>query len=176
MSSKRQKMPSSKRVDPNSQFEKKLVFQIVKQVEEGLSRNEACNKYGMAYSTLCGWMSRYGSESYQALKRPVLSNQLKGSIVRAIQEGRMTKDEAQLIYKVQKGTLSEWIQKKKQQDNELVGFNDNNMAATQINSLGTDLQNELAEARLKIKALETMIDIAEEQFKIAIRKKPGAKQ
>ena len=39
-----------------------------------------------------------------------------------------------------------------------------------------DLQQALAEAQLKIKALDTMIDIAEEQLKIDIRKKSGAKQ
>ena len=39
-----------------------------------------------------------------------------------------------------------------------------------------DPEKELAAARLKIAALETMIDMAEEQFKISIRKKPGAKQ
>ncbi len=34
----------------------------------------------------------------------------------------------------------------------------------------------LAEARLKIAALEIIIDLAEQQFKISIRKKSGAKQ
>ena len=34
----------------------------------------------------------------------------------------------------------------------------------------------LQEAELKVKALNTLIDIAEEQFKISIRKKPGARQ
>ena len=38
------------------------------------------------------------------------------------------------------------------------------------------LADELSQAILKIKALETLIDIAEQQFKIAIRKKSGAKQ
>jgi TolA-binding protein len=38
------------------------------------------------------------------------------------------------------------------------------------------LQQQLQEAQLKIAALETMIEIAEKQFKIEIRKKPGAKQ
>ena len=38
------------------------------------------------------------------------------------------------------------------------------------------LKKALEEAELKIKALNTLIDVAEEQFKIAIRKKPGAKQ
>jgi hypothetical protein len=44
-----------------------------------------------------------------------------------------------------------------------------------------DLKNEallkaLQEAELKIKALNTLIDVAEEQLKIDIRKKSGAKQ
>ena len=38
------------------------------------------------------------------------------------------------------------------------------------------LQKALEMANLKIKALDTMIDIAEEQLKIDIRKKSGAKQ
>ncbi len=38
------------------------------------------------------------------------------------------------------------------------------------------LKKALEEAELKIKALNTLIDVAEEQFKIPIRKKPGARQ
>jgi transposase-like protein len=38
------------------------------------------------------------------------------------------------------------------------------------------LRKELEEARLYNKLLNTMIDIAEEQFEIPIRKKPGAKR
>lgn len=45
--------------------------------------------------------------------------------------------------------------------------------------LGTEvrkLRKELEEARQYNKLLNTMIDIAEEQFEIPIRKKPGAKR
>jgi TolA-binding protein len=38
------------------------------------------------------------------------------------------------------------------------------------------LQQQLAEAQLKIAALNTLIDVAEQQLKINIRKKPGARQ
>jgi transposase len=38
------------------------------------------------------------------------------------------------------------------------------------------LQKALEDAQLKIKALNTLIDVAEDQFKIPIRKKPGAKR
>ena len=40
----------------------------------------------------------------------------------------------------------------------------------------SDLQKELEMARLKIRALEIMVDIASDQFKVDIRKKFGAKQ
>lgn len=39
-----------------------------------------------------------------------------------------------------------------------------------------ELQRQLALSELKVEALETMIDIAEEQLKLDIRKKSGAKQ
>ena len=38
------------------------------------------------------------------------------------------------------------------------------------------LQQALQDAELKIAALNMLIDVAEEQLKINIRKKPGAKQ
>ena len=88
----------------------------------------------------------------------------------------MTKEEVRLIHKVGKKTLNTWLREAKQEENELVCFNPNDMAVKQINYSGIELQDELAEAKLKIKALEMMIDIAEEQFKISIRKKSGAKQ
>ena len=69
-----------------------------------------------------------------------------------------------------------WLREIEQEDIELVDLNQQNMELSQINHPNTDLERQLAEARLKIKALETMIDIAEEQFKISIRKKSGAKQ
>lgn len=176
MTSKTTSHIRSKRINPTAQFHKKMILQIVREVEEGISRKEACDKYGMAYGTLGEWMRRYGSEYYQATKRTSFSVQQRRSITRAIGEGRMTKGEARLIHKMSKKTLNTWLHQAKQEENELVCFNPNDMAVKQINYPGIELPNELAEARLKIKALETMIDIAEEQFKIAIRKKSGAKQ
>jgi transposase len=174
--SKKYKSIPSKRGDPGTRFHKQLILQIVREVEEGLSRKEACDKYGMAYCTLGEWMTRFGSAGYHASKRSHFSIHQRRSIVRALQEGRMTKEEAHLMHKVGKKTLTTWLREALQEDNELVCFNPNDMAVKQIDYSGTELQNELADARLKIKALETMIDIAEEQFKIAIRKKSGAKQ
>lgn len=176
MSVKKYKSIPSKRSDPSSRFHKQLVLQIVREVEAGLCRKEACDKYGMAYCTLGEWMTRFGSPDYHATKRSHFSIHQRRSITRALQEGAMTKDEVRLIHKVGKKTLNTWLREAKQEENELVCFNHNDMAVKQINYSGIEFQDELAEAKLKIKALEMMIDIAEEQFKISIRKKSGAKQ
>lgn len=176
MLQKKYKSIPSTRDNPTIAFPKALVVQIVREVEEGLCRKEACSRYGMAYCTLAEWMSRFGSADYHASKRLHFSIHQRRSIVRAIQQKRMTKAEAHLIHKVGKKTLSSWLREAKLEENELVGLNQQNMIAKQIDYSGIELQNELTEARLKIKALETMIDIAEQQFKISIRKKSGAKQ
>jgi transposase len=176
MSQKKNKSIPSTRDNPTTPFPKGLVLQIVGEVEQGLCRKEACSRYGMAYCTLGDWMSRFGSADYHAAKRLHFSIHQRRSIIRAIQQKRMTKAEAHLIHKVEKKTLSTWLREAKLEENELVGLNQQNMTAKQINYSGIELQNELTEARLKIKALETMIDIAEQQFKISIRKKYGAKQ
>ena len=89
----------------------------------------------------------------------------------------MTKDEAVLIHKMARKTLASWLRKAKKEDNDLACSNQDIMPSKTISHFdSSNIVSQLAEARLKIKALETMIDIAEEQFKIPIRKKSGAKQ
>lgn len=39
-----------------------------------------------------------------------------------------------------------------------------------------ELRRQLAQERMKAEAYDTMIDVAEEMFKIPVRKKPGTKQ
>jgi predicted nucleic acid-binding Zn-ribbon protein len=72
-----------------------------------------------------------------------------------------------------------------QQENaELAVVNDSEMKKkkpTKGNSTDNNqdikaLQKALEDAQLKVAALNTLIDVAEEQLKINIRKKPGAKQ
>jgi hypothetical protein len=71
--------------------------------------------------------------------------------------------------------LNQWIRNFRNQSDELSSSNEVTMIEIK-DSLKEEAGKELAQAMLKIKALETIIDIAEEQFKINIRKKFGAKQ
>jgi len=163
---------NSKRSNPASQFDKRVILQIVKEVEEGLPRKEACLIYGMAYSTINEWMRRFGSGN----RRKVFSDQQRRKIVKALQEQKITKQQGQKLYGVTKKTLNTWLLNAKREEAELARSNDNNMQPIPSINSEIDLFKQLKDANLKVKALETMIDIAEQQFKISIRKKFGAKQ
>lgn len=165
----------STRPDPHSRFERRLILQIVKEVEDGLPRKDACERYGMAYVTLKDWINNFASEEFLASRVNRHSLQQRRSVVRLIQDKKITKQQALELYKKNKRTLSLWLSQAKKEESEIVSSNLNSMPAVQVGPQQL-IDEELKQAKLKIKALETMIDIAEQQFKIPIRKKPGAKQ
>lgn len=166
----------SSRSNPASQFDKRVILQIVQEVEAGLPRKKACLKYGMSYTTIGEWMKTYCSESYKVNLRSVVSAQQRRKTVRLVQEGKITKQQASELCKVSKKTITTWLRLAKREEADLVRSNHNDMPIDPVISSPIDLSGQLNEATLKIKALETMIDIAEQQFKIPIRKKSGAKQ
>jgi transposase-like protein len=167
---------NSTRNHPASQFDKRLILQIVKEVEEGLPRKQACSIYGMAYGTMNEWIRKYASQDYQAHRRRVFSDQDRRKIVGLIKDQKITKQQAQELYKIGRKALNDWILQVKRQDAELGRSNSSDMPIELPRYSSNELSKQLIEANLKIKALETMIDIAEQKFKISIRKKSGAKQ
>ena len=114
------------------------------------------------------------------------SDAVKRKVVRAIEQGQMTAREAQLAYNIGSvQTVRCWRRELKAENAELVVSNpsvmkDKSRDDKAVNaSVSTDvkaLQKALEEAQMKIVALNTLIDVAERQLKINIRKKPGAKQ
>ena len=171
MQTKSRKQIPSTRGTSRVHFPQQQRISIVEEVGNGLSRKDACLKYGMAYCTLTEWIKRHG----QPEQRIRISNQRKREIVRAVTEGRMTVKEARLACNVVRSdTIRSWIRKAAKESVNLASVNDSSMPSP-IDTVA-DAQKELAAAKLKIAALETMIDIAEQQFKISIRKNSGAKQ
>src|SRR5258705_12934744 len=81
-------------------YDRRLLVEIVKQVEEGVPRHLINEKYGLGKSTLDIWMKAHGSENYHQNKRKTYSNLEKGKIVAAIEQGRMTVREACIAYQV----------------------------------------------------------------------------
>lgn len=82
------------------------------------------------------------------------------------------------------GTVSGWIKWYQQEQIELINLqsmstqpsqSETNDSSSKSSEEYRKLQEELKLAKLKVTALETMIDIAEDQFNIEIRKKPGTK-
>jgi len=170
---------------PHRIYNKSLILEIVESIERGVPRSHITREHGIARSVLCGWMRDYGSPAYHSSKQGHLSQQEKRTIVRAIEEGRMTIYEARIAYRVNSTvTITKWIKEAKRENAELVGVNPSPMAnKKQAQQPDPDIKKALAaalkkleEAELKVKALDTLIDVAEEQFKIAIRKKAGARQ
>jgi transposase len=125
----------------------------------------------MGYVTLQYWVPKYGSEELLSMKKPAFTDSQRNSIVNSILNGRMTVKEASLQNDVKQNTIKEWIRKKRE-DNPDIEVNQSGMPTSDEN----ELQKALRASQLKVLALETLIDVAEQEFKIKIRKKPGAKQ
>ena len=162
-------------------FSKQKILEVVRAVERGATRMEMTNRYGMAKSTLSDWMREHGSAAYQAKIKP-LSLTDRRSLVRSIEEGRMSLAEAKISYNltstlVVKRYLRE-AEKEKAELHRIAALMDKNEVRSEAISSedAKALKKALEEAELKIRALNTLIDVAEEQFKIPIRKKPGARQ
>lgn len=169
------------RSDGQSRYDKRLILKIVREVEEGLPRKEAMRIYGFGVSTLNIWLKKYGSTNYhEHIKRKTYTKLQKRTIVSAIEQKRMSVKEAQDAYKINSSsTIRSWLDQYKAENVEICIEKHESMSKKKKSKevLQTAaLQKALEEAELKIKALNTLIDVAEEQLKIDIRKKSGARQ
>jgi len=166
-----------KRWGKQDRYDKRLIKKIVEEVEAGLPRKEAKRVYKLGKSSLDLWMNRYGSEHYhQELKRRSYTKLQKRTIVTAIEQGRMTIKEARAAYNIKtERTIRDWLLRFKEEKVDLCRETRPGMATKKASDKQA-LEKALEEAELKIKALNTLIDVAEEQLKIDIRKKSGAKQ
>ena len=164
-----------------SRYDKRLILKIVAEVEAGLPRKEAIRMYQLGKTSLDAWLRKYGSANYQQnLKRKSYSNLQKRTIVAAIEQGRMSLIDAQAAYNIKnQKTIRDWLEKYKSEKVEFYTTTQPYMGKTKKTAAkvsNEDLQKALREAELKLKALNTLIDVAEEQLKIDIRKKSGARQ
>lgn len=80
-----------------SRNDKRLIIKIVKEVESGLPRKEATRIYGLG-----------------AIKRRSYTKLEKRTILSAIQQGRMTVNEAKIAYQIKNEKLiNEWVRQYK---------------------------------------------------------------
>ena len=166
-------------------YDKRLIVHVLEQIQNGVPRPQICDQYNIKMGTLKSWIAkdRLGILS-EKINRTV-SNQVKRSVVRAIENGRLSIREAQITHGIRSASaIRRWMTQFQQENDELAIVKDTGMKKKKLkqgNSTDNNqdikaLQKALEEAQLKVAALNTLIDVAEEQLKINIRKKPGAKQ
>jgi len=106
------------------------------------------------------------------------SDEFKESIVKEVLDGLISKDEARRRYGIKgKSAVLNWI--RKFEGSKTRCMNKKNKSGKTLEELEAEnvrLKQELEIEQLRSRALNVMIDIAEDKFKIPIRKKPGAKQ
>jgi len=148
----------------------------VRELESGkLSVDEVMNKYQIATTdTLRKWVKAFGKGLRIPSKRPRFSLLERRQIVLSIETGGQTFDEAVKRYMINEGTLYNWLKKF---SSDIASKQTTCSMETASQDLIKSSNKEQIEAlKLKIAALETMIDVAEKEFNIPIRKKHGSKQ
>lgn len=180
MNDKKNKIEFKKKEKVAYRYDKRLIMQVVKEVEEGLPRQEAIIKYSLGKSTLDGWLFKYGSDNYHKNKRKSYSQIFKRQVISAIKNNQMTYKEAMTTFKIGNiRTIRNWVDRSKKENADICILDNGTMAKKLDKNPEPaleELKAALKLAELKIEALNTLIDVAEDHFKINIRKKSGAKQ
>lgn len=113
------------------------------------------------------------------LKR-VYSETFKKGVVKDIESGFLNKDETRRKYKIRgKTTVLGWCRKYGKLSSLGVNLRIMNKNEKEIDVLKAricELEKGLSNSNLKVELLDKIIEIAEREYKIPIRKKSGAKQ
>jgi transposase len=163
-------------------FEPGLREELIKEIEAGTPRSVIVYQYGVSRAAISKWMRDHSSEAYQLKRGSYLTEVEKRSIVRQVERGELTAHAARKAHGISGDTLNKWLKASLKENVELAAYDPFDMKGTSTDQPGLPdpekeaLKKALAEAQLKISALNTLIDVAEGQFKIRIRKKAGARQ
>ena len=137
--------------------------EVVRLVESGLSQREVIQRLGINHALLQAWLRQYGTAVYSQMRRKLFTPTQKHQIMRTLLDGRLSEDEALLKHGLRlKSTLRGWVAA-------------HQAAEAAPPSVPDPPAAQLRQAQWQIEALHTLIDQAEAAYKIAIRKKAGAK-
>lgn len=144
---------------------------IVDLIERGeISRSQAMEQYGISsVETIRSWILRY-SISPESILGKVFTKAEKRQAAYRIIAGEVTASQLAIELSVDPNSLRRWVRDVKSE----TGYGEsvkNPASAKQAVESQT-----VADLQLKISALNTLIDIAEKEFGIDIRKKSGTKQ
>jgi len=175
---------SSFRKSKRDHFETGLREELIKKIEAGTPRSVIVYQYGVSRAAISKWMRNHVSEECQSKhRRPALTKVEKRSIVRSIAHGSLTPYAARQAHGISGDTLNKWLKESVKENTELALLDPFEMKEKPPAQPGLPdpekeaLKKALQEAQLKISALNTLIDVAEDGLKIAIRKKlvPGSR-
>src|SRR5476649_2781826 len=138
-----------------------------------------CGPASISRTAISKWMRDHSSEAYQLKRGSHLTEAEKRSIVGQVEQGELTAYAARKAHGISGDTLNKWLRSSVKENAELAAYDPFEMKGTSTGQPDPEkeaLKKALEEAQLKISALNTLIDVAEGQFKIRIRKKAGARQ
>jgi len=153
--------------------------QAIEEFERGMiPMPELLSKYQICQTTFWNWKRQVKKGFDPLFQRPRHSEELKLRVVKEIITGQFTAKEASTHYDLKKSTVDDWCAKYSCQISDYTESMANRKAkkGTHQDDQLRQLERALEEANLKIIGLETMINIAEKDLKIDIRKKSGTKQ
>jgi transposase len=150
---------------------------IVGELDRGeLSIGEACQKYGIHFrGTITNWLKKYSTLERSSYTRVYFDEATRRQIVRQVEGGSLTLEEAIKKYGIiHSKTIKQWIKKYScQMPGEVKLKQGKDHSADDASA---KLLQTIEQLKLRVTGLETMIDLAEKEFRIEIRKKSGTKQ
>ena len=150
---------------------------VVKQVEQEGSVMLICDRLGLKKKTVTAWMKVYGSADYADKRLPRRSQAERNRIAREVISGKLSTEEVQLKYGITcRETISLWIRRYRKSLPDVSPTAPEVFPDDHSTTLGLPSVQDIGLAELRIRALETMLDIASKEFNVDIRKKFGAKQ
>lgn len=158
-------------------YSRKIALEAVRLAEEGVCRKEIREKFNLGSQTLDSWMRRYGSQEYQQSKRRIYSKKEKRAVINAVLHQGMGYREAQVAFGLcSVDSVRRWVKQSEEEKADFCVVVEPMAKKEQEPEDVAALRRELELAKLKIEALNTLIDVAEDQLKIDIRKKSGARR
>lgn len=106
------------------------------------------------------------------------SDEFKETVVKQVLDGIISKEEAKRRYGIRgSSAVLNWIRNFEfTQNSNMEKIKKSGKSLEELEAENLRLKQELEMEQLRSRALNVMIDIAEDKFKIPIRKKSGAKQ
>lgn len=152
-----------------SKDERKKIVALIDQGE--ITRQQAMQQYGIAKpETLRSWILRYSANPENILGKVFTKAEKRQAAYRII-TGEVSNSELATELRVDPATLRRWIRDVRSE----IGVSKSGKIAPSLGEITSHHQT-VDDLRLKVAALETMIDIAEKELNIDIRKKSGTKQ